>query len=216
MRTSEQAEGSCRVSKPSEGSLPDRDVDRELPAFVRIFSEEVRTKVFGAVALGGRTSTQVVELTGLSSRAVAEALQRLSDWGVLTQRTDGFAVDYASFRALARSSASAARDRSPLGHHEEGREPLVRTFLPDGHLRRLPARWERKKDVLAYIGPTYFETGRYYSELEVNEILGQLCDGGATDHATIRRYLVDLHFLHRQDGRYWRPAPGPGLGRPDS
>ena len=204
------------MSKPSEVSLPERDVGCELPAFVRIFSEEVRTKVFGAVALGGRTSTQVVELTGLSSRAVAEALQRLSDWGVLTQRADGFAVDYASFRALARSSASAARDRSPLGQDEEGREPLVRTFLPDGHLRRLPARWERKKDVLAYIGTTYFETGRYYSEPEVNEILGQLCDGGATDHATIRRYLVDLHFLHRQDGRYWRPAPGPGLGRPDS
>ena len=204
------------MSKPSEASLPGRDVGTEPPAFFRVFSEQVRAEVFGAVALGARTSTQVVELTGLSARAVAEALQRLSDWGVLTQRTDGFTVDYESFRALNRLSASAERDRSPLAPDEEGREPLVRTFLPGGHLRRLPARWERKKDVLAYIGATYFETGRYYSELEVNEILGPLCDGGATDHATIRRYLVDLHLLHRQDGRYWRPAPGPGLGRPDS
>jgi hypothetical protein len=70
--------------------------------------------------------------------------------------------------------------------------------------------------VLAYIGATYFDTGRYYSEPEVNEILAHLCEGGSSDHATLRRYLVDLRFLHRQDGRYWRPAPGPGLGRPDS
>lgn len=204
------------MSKPSQAPLPERESGSEPPAFVRIFSDEVRTKVFSAVALGARTSTQVVERTGFSARAVAQALQRLSDWGALLQRSDGFTVDYESFRALTRSSASAARDHSPLAPDQEGGEPLVRTFLADGRLRRLPARWERKKDLLAHIGATYFETGRYYSERDVNEILRPLCDGGATDHATIRRYLVDLHFLHRQDGRYWRPAAGPGLGRPDS
>jgi hypothetical protein len=208
--------GVCRVSEPSEVSLPGLDVGTEPPAFVRVFSEPERAKVFGAVALGARTSTQVVEVTGISARAATDALRRLMDWGVLAQRTDGFTVDYESFRALTRSSAAAERDRTMLAQDEEGVEPLVRTFLPGGHLRRLPARWERKKDVLAYIGATYFETGRYYSEPEVNEILGKLCEGGASDHATIRRYLVDLHFLHRQDGRYWRPSPGPGLGRPDS
>lgn len=40
------------MSKPFDGSLPGGDVGTEPPAFVRIFSDEVRAKVFGAVALG--------------------------------------------------------------------------------------------------------------------------------------------------------------------
>ena len=38
-----------------------------------------------------------------------------------------------------------------------------------------------------------------YSEKEVNEILKQYHE----DYATLRRELIDMHFLDRKKGLYW-------------
>ena len=45
-----------------------------------------------------------------------------------------------------------------------------------------------------------FEPGRRYDETEVNTIVGAFF----TDHASLRRYLVDEGFLDREPGDYWR------------
>ena len=45
-----------------------------------------------------------------------------------------------------------------------------------------------------------FEPGVRYAEREVNAIVGRF----ATDHAALRRYLVDEGFLAREAGVYWR------------
>ena len=45
-----------------------------------------------------------------------------------------------------------------------------------------------------------FDPGRRYHEKEVNAIVGAFF----TDHASIRRYLVDEGFLERDQGEYWR------------
>jgi len=45
-----------------------------------------------------------------------------------------------------------------------------------------------------------FEPGRRYDEKEVNAIVGAFF----TDHASLRRYLVDEGFLDRDHGEYWR------------
>jgi hypothetical protein len=39
----------------------------------------------------------------------------------------------------------------------------------------------------------------------VNDILKAWCEGAdATDHVSIRRYLIDYHILDREDsGQYW-------------
>ncbi|GLZ53677.1 DUF2087 domain-containing protein [Actinomycetospora sp. NBRC 106378] len=90
------------------------------------------------------------------------------------------------------------------------------TFLRDGRLVRLPARWERKKLVLRHIAETCFEPDRLYGEGEVDAVLGALCDGGGTDRVTVRRLLVDLHLLRRDHGRYWLGAQTADLVGPGS
>jgi hypothetical protein len=49
-----------------------------------------------------------------------------------------------------------------------------------------------------------FEPARRYDEKEVNGILGRFF----TDHAALRRALVDERLLDRDHGEYWR-AGGP-------
>jgi hypothetical protein len=91
------------------------------------------------------------------------------------------------------------------GVGDERTEALIRVFLRDGRLVRLPAKFTRRKEVLRYLAMRDFRPRTWYSEREVNEVLKAWCDGAvATDYVSIRRYLIDYHILDREDaGRYW-------------
>lgn len=80
---------------------------------------------------------------------------------------------------------------------------LLRTFVPDGRLVRLPARRGRRRVVLEHIAQS-FEPGRRFPEREVDAVLRAWCAGGEVDHVTLRRYLVDEGLLGREHGMYWR------------
>lgn len=84
-------------------------------------------------------------------------------------------------------------------------DPVLRTFVRDGRLVRLPARWQRKLVVLRYVAERTFEPGIEYPERTVNEKLRAWCEDTPVDHVTLRRYLVDLGHLRRQYGSYRVP-----------
>ena len=89
---------------------------------------------------------------------------------------------------------------------EDGRlEALLQNFLRDGRLIRLPAKYTKRKEVLRYLARRDFKRHTWYSETEINEVLKAWCEGAeATDYVSVRRYLIDLHILDREDGgRYW-------------
>lgn len=71
---------------------------------------------------------------------------------------------------------------------------------PDGVIRRLPVKLSRKI-ALADWALTLFETGRTYTEPEVNQIIGEYI----LDFALIRRMLVQAGKLERDKyGREYR------------
>lgn len=84
-----------------------------------------------------------------------------------------------------------------------GKAMDLRAFLSDGRLVRLPARWARRRAVLEHIVQS-FEPGQRIPEQEVDVVLRAWCADGATDHVTLRRYLVDEGLLSRDHGIYWR------------
>lgn len=181
----------------------------DLSSAVGLFAEESRARAFAAVVLGAATPAEVTERAGLSPKDANTALLRLRDQGVITERGDGLAVAYDRFRELARSaraSKRSAEDTESHGSGDERSEAVLRTFVRGGRLVRLPAQWERKLVVLRHIAERTFEPGVEYPERTVNERLRAWCEDAPVDHVTLRRYLVDLHHLHRRSGLYWRPA----------
>jgi hypothetical protein len=82
---------------------------------------------------------------------------------------------------------------------------LLKTFLRDGRLIRLPAKTARRVELLRYLAMRDFRPHTWYAEREVNEVLKAWCEGAvATDYVAVRRYLIDYHILDREDaGRYW-------------
>lgn len=170
---------------------------------VRLLAEPSRVKAFAAVALGADSLAEVTAATGLSTKEAALALRRLEDGELVVAGEDRRRqVSYTLLRDLARASKGSAQ--ADGGEAADATEAVVRVFVRDGRLARLPAQWSRKLRILDHIAEQAFDVDRRYPEAEVNDILRRWCDGGATDHVTLRRYLVDLHLLRREDGVYWR------------
>jgi hypothetical protein len=90
--------------------------------------------------------------------------------------------------------------------YDKRTEALLRIFIQDGRLRRLPARRGRRRVVLEHVAVYSFEPGVRYAEREVDTVLRTWCEGGEADHVTLRRYLVDEGLLSRAHGVYWRTA----------
>ena len=80
---------------------------------------------------------------------------------------------------------------------------ILRNFLnADGKLTAFPAKRKMKVYALFYLAEK-FESGREYSEREINDIL--LDWHTFADPATLRRELYDYRFLDRSpDGRSYR------------
>lgn len=178
---------------------------------VRLFAEESRVRAFAAVALGAGSGEEVARVAGLSPKETAVALRRLREQGVVTAGDDGeLGVAYGLFKEYAREAAQRESRSDAAGGPDSGDERadvILRTFVRDGRLVRLPARWTRKKLVLRYIAEQSFEPGVEYPERTVDDKLRAWCeDSDDIDHVTLRRYLVDLHHLRRSEGIYRRPT----------
>ncbi|MFC8856198.1 DUF2087 domain-containing protein [Streptomyces sp. NPDC057144] len=207
----DRSDTSVRASEPPS----DPAQASALAALPALFAEESRVRAFAAVALGAGDTAQVARTAGLSAKEAAGALRRLRDQGVVTTGADGeLAVAHDRFRELARAgrpAPRAARDSGAAG--DDGPAGIVvRTFVRDGWLVRLPARWTRKKVVLRHIAEQTFAPGVEYPERTVDEKLRAWCEDGEVDHVTLRRYLVDLGHLCRSDGVYCRPVDSDRAG----
>lgn len=83
------------------------------------------------------------------------------------------------------------------------RERVVATFMRDGVLVTMPSKTSKRRLLLEHVADR-FEPGVRYPEAAVDEILRSVTEGGASDHVTLRRYLVDACLLTREAGEYWR------------
>ena len=80
----------------------------------------------------------------------------------------------------------------------------ISNFLnEDGKIKAWPAKRAMQHEILAYLAES-FTPGRSYTELEVNEIIGQKHTFG--DLFLLRRGLVDEGFVKRatNGSAYWR------------
>ena len=162
---------------------------------VGLLADETRLRVFSAIALGARTVDGIGERSGLDKTEVQAALPRLVGAGLVTQ-DDGFRVSLDALRAAALLRPERNRGATDATPDEQR---VLRNFVVDGRLTRLPARHAQRQVILGYVARR-FDDGRSYSEREVNGILLSLYD----DAASLRRYLVDAGWLEREAGVYRR------------
>ncbi|MEV7989214.1 DUF2087 domain-containing protein [Micromonospora sp. NPDC085948] len=167
-------------------------------ALAGTLADDGRRRIFAAIVLGATSAAQVAERTGLPVRVVLTGVRRLTDAGLVAGADGALAADEASLRA-------AARDSRPAADTDPAADPVLRTFLRGDVLVGLPAQPKRRRVLLTHIAERSFEPGTRYPERAVDEVLKAWCAAGGSDHATLRRYLIDEQLLTREHGIYQRP-----------
>ena len=158
-----------------------------------------RLRVVAALVLGATTMVELTESTRLSVRGAGRAVVRLIEGG-LVGRDDGGSYRLAEDVLRASARASFVQHRAAVGDSGRG-DTVGGPFVKDGRLLSIPAGHTKRLQVLDLIVQD-FEIGHRYPEKRVNEILSKWY----SDHATLRRSLVDAGFLERAGGGgdYWR------------
>ncbi|MGI5178799.1 DUF2087 domain-containing protein [Dactylosporangium sp. CA-152071] len=167
-------------------------------ALCGLLAEEDRLRVYAAVVLGAPGLAAIGAATGLPARAVAAAVGRLQQGGLLTGGDGALRADVEVFKESVRAHAATPAAAEPMDPDRQ-RDQILRTFVVDGRLTQMPAAHGKRLVVLEHIASS-FELGVRYPEREVNAVLRAWFD----DHAALRRYLVDNQLLSRADGVYWR------------
>jgi hypothetical protein len=188
-------------------------LDAAFVEFFKALAVPERLRVAGAIAAGPLTAAEVARSLEMPVRTVSPHLSALVNAGFALQDGEGSAARYAwnaaRVRALAAAHLDSPRVRALAGATDE-RSKVLASFVRDGRLLRFPTGETRKQVILDYIAER-FASDRTYTEREVNDILKAFAD----DYTTIRRALVDRHYLNRQQGVYWT-GEGRRLDNPEA
>lgn len=84
-----------------------------------------------------------------------------------------------------------------IEYTEQEREQVLKTFFKDGKLMQMPA--QHKKQIIAIKEiAKLFQKDKEYTEFELNRVIKPV----AEDFCTVRRTLVDLGIMTRENGNY--------------
>jgi hypothetical protein len=163
-----------------------------------MLADEDRLRVFAALALGASSLTEVSERSGVEPRLAVKALKRLVSGGVVERSGNDFALRRDVIAAEARRTARPVEQYDAVGVPPK-QAAVLRAFLVDGRLARIPTTRSKRLVVLDHIAKV-FDVGVRYPEREVDALLRVFHD----DYAALRRHLIDEGFLDREANTYWR------------
>jgi hypothetical protein len=168
---------------------------------LRALADPERLAMAGTLAQTPRTATELASDLHLSVARVHKHLNRLTTTGVVRLQPDRrtYRLDPETLRWAAEEVGPPRDTGIALGAADESEESVLRAFFRKGRLTEIPAKASKRRIVLERIA-LEFDPGVRYDEREVNVIVGRFF----TDHAALRRYLVEEGLLSRDHGVYWR------------
>jgi hypothetical protein len=177
------------------------DMSEHPDDILRALADPERLRIAGALAAGDAVAAALAETLDLPIGRVRRHLTRLASAGVARLQPDRrtYRLDAETLRWAAEQVGPPRDAGIALGAASEDEEAVLRAFFRDGRLVEIPVKASKRRIVLERIA-IEFEPGVRYDEGEVNAIVGAF----HTDHAALRRSLVDEGFLDREGGEYWR------------
>jgi biotin operon repressor len=139
----------------------------------------------------------------LAASTVCFHLRRLEKAGLVFKRKEQYYVVYALNEALFDKSLRELTTFRNAEHSiQEGRlqcyrEKVLKAFMKDGRVNRIPAQHKKRLIVMGEILHR-FDSESVYKESEVDIIIGELCD----DYCTIRRAFIDEGMMVRDRDKY--------------
>jgi hypothetical protein len=182
--------------------LDPSDDQRFLLDFFKALAEPARLRIAARLAAGPATVPELTAALNLPARACTRDLTQLVELGLVRadpeRRPPVYTLDEAWLRGRRRGLLDSPRSRALAGATDD-RSRVLAAFFRDGRLLAIPTGDPRKQIVLGEVA-RLFDATRAYTEREVSALLK---DVYAYDFVTLRRLLVDFHYLNRDNGVYW-------------
>ena len=171
--------------------------------FFKVLGNENRLRMAGLLAQRDYMVSDLAAEMGLRESTVSEYLAMFREFGLVTMRPEGTSRIYSFNAATLTEMNKLVHSREQLASisaesPENYELRVMQSFVKDGRITAFPAVLKKQLVLLKWIA-RQIEPDREYSEKEISAFLKQFND----DYATIRRELVDWHFMTREAGRYW-------------
>jgi len=198
------------MNEPTPTPPTEGETFQALLEFFKALADPNRLRIIGMLAHQPLSVEQMAEMLKLRASTVSHHLSYLVHVGLVSARPESYYNIY-SFRADALEKMARQLLRSEtlpaiaadVDVDAYDRKVLKDFCTADGKIKAFPAQRKKFEAVLRYVLKA-FQPGVRYSEKEVNQIIARFND----DTATLRRELVDYHWLKREGGggAYWRPV----------
>jgi hypothetical protein len=198
------------MNEPTPTPPAEGETFQALLEFFKALADPNRLRIIGMLAYQPLSGEQMAEMLKLRASTVSHHLSYLVHVGLVSARPESYYNVY-SFQADALEKMARQLLRSEtlpaiaadVDVDAYDRKVLKDFCTADGKIKAFPAQRKKFEAVLRYVLRA-FEPGVRYSEKEVNQIIARFNE----DTATLRRELVDYHWLKREGGggAYWRPV----------
>jgi hypothetical protein len=188
-----------------------------LMRFFKALANENRLKLLGTLGSKECGVEELATILNLKAPTISHHLAVLKDLGVVSMRVEGndhlYRLDTDGLEGMAKHvfSSFSSEGVVELGEgveFEVWERKVLNTFVRGDKIREIPAGYKKRLVILKWLAE-FFDEGRKYAELEVNELIGR----HHPDFSTLRRELIDRKLMQRERGEYWRiPWEMPDLG----
>jgi hypothetical protein len=171
--------------------------------FCKLFIDENRLKIIGALAQQSSGVTELAGLLKLKQSLVSRHLARLQEAGLVQVVVQGqqarYQLDFKMLQTLKKELFAFEDTGETAGQSEESVDKILGRFLEGNQLTHIPTNHTKRMVVLDWV-VNKFEIGINYPERAINEVLSR----HYPDYASLRRALIDYGFMQREKGIYWR------------
>lgn len=174
-------------------------------ALLKALAEPSRIKVLKALRQQPQYGEELSERLALAASTMSFHLKKLEHAGLIYPTKDQYYTVYSVNEDLLEMKLSDLLFVEETESEEQEKRlqayrlKVLKSFLKDGKLTRIPVQRKKKRIILEEI-LNAFEKGRVYCEKDVNTIISDFHD----DFCTIRREFICEKMMKRDNGMYER------------
>jgi biotin operon repressor len=178
-------------------------MEHETIALLKTVADETRIRILRTLFEKDSYVELLSERLGLSPATVSFHMKKLQQAGLVDARREQYYTIYSVKRGVFRHTLEELileKDggaATELLREEQYRRKILKSFMPDGVCRQMPAQLKKRIIVYREIFSN-FEGGKSYTEKEVNEIISRI----HSDYCTVRRGFIGMGWMQRSNGIY--------------
>ena len=172
--------------------------------FFKALADQSRLKIIGLLAQQPRSGDELAAMLELSGPTISHHLQYLQHAGLVEARAQQYYSVYSlrvdTLHNMAKEILSTEKLSKVADDVDQDAfaKKVMQVYVVDGKLKQIPTQLKKVEVIIRWLAKR-FEPGVMYTEKQVNEIIKPVHE----DYATLRRELIDMHYLDRKSGVYW-------------